>query len=124
MKYEDYLKSTHWKEFKASYMAQWRKPHCAFCRARRRLNLHHVDYSRLGREEFDDVLLLCVDCHEEVHQMKKDHPDLTLREATRRVKRQIKPRGKMIKRARRWRSRQAWLSMQEIESQFENAISE
>lgn len=87
------------------------------------LNLHHVDYSRLGREEFEDVVLLCVDCHEEVHEMKRANPELTLREATRRVKRMIKPKGKIVRRARRYRSRKAWESTQELDAMFEHAIT-
>ena len=85
--------------------------------------MHHVDYSRLGREGFEDVVLLCVDCHEEVHAMKKANPELTLRDATRRVKRMIKPKGKRIRRARRYRARKAWYSMQELDAMFEHAIT-
>lgn len=87
------------------------------------MNLHHVDYTRLGREEFEDVVLLCADCHEEAHEMKRAHPELTLREATQRVKRAIKPRGKLVRRARRHRSRKAWDSIQEIDAMFEHAIT-
>lgn len=32
----------------------------------RNLDVHHLTYDRFGREELDDLVLLCRDCHKEV----------------------------------------------------------
>ena len=62
-KYEDYLKSPHWKLFSACE----KRRTCYCCGRRGRLQLHHVTYDRLGRERPGDVVTLCGRCHKACH---------------------------------------------------------
>lgn len=60
--YRKYLKSKWWKNFKKEYFKRYEK-RCAECESIKNIHLHHVNYSRLGCEEFTDVVALCRFCH-------------------------------------------------------------
>jgi DNA-directed RNA polymerase subunit RPC12/RpoP len=62
--YSAYLKSAAWKKFKASIFSTrgHRCERCGFDRMM--LHLHHKTYVRLGREQPEDVKILCVSCHD------------------------------------------------------------
>jgi hypothetical protein len=64
-----YLHSDHWKAFKKEYrrLRPWK---CGKCDATKQLQLHHLTYARLWREELDDVVPLCPYHHEEEHAGK------------------------------------------------------
>ncbi len=66
MRYDEYLLSAHWIKTRrrAIGLAGGR---CAWCPSRRRLNVHHLTYRRIGCERDDDLLVLCRCCHEKVH---------------------------------------------------------
>lgn len=70
-KYQDYLNSEEWKEVKEKYLKKGAK--CLKCRKTKKLILHHLRYkdengeSILGRETQDDLVVLCWDCHTELH---------------------------------------------------------
>lgn len=32
------------------------------------LNIHHIDYDRIGQERFGDLIVICADCHEYLHE--------------------------------------------------------
>ena len=74
-RYERYLVSPHWiefrKEFKAKRRAEgtWRCfiPECGS----KNLDLHHCSYARLGREQESDIVLLCRHHHQAVHFLVK-----------------------------------------------------
>ena len=74
--YAKYMKSRRWKQFKYSY---WKKHErvCAACGSTKRLCLHHYSYKKLGNETFDDVVPLCWDCHEELHNEHGSKFDMT-----------------------------------------------
>ena len=60
--YLDYLSSPQWKQrstrFKAA--ANWC---CEHCRSEVDIEVHHLNYRSLGTETWDDVMVLCQDCH-------------------------------------------------------------
>ena len=65
--YARYLKSAHWQRYRARRIKQARN-RCQDCGGfRRKLQLHHVSYRRLGHEHDDDVLVLCGRCHQKRH---------------------------------------------------------
>lgn len=67
--YQQYLRSAHWRMFKAEY-AMRHKRKCMVCGVDGRnvqIDLHHNDYSRLGNEYDDDVVYLCHDHHSLFH---------------------------------------------------------
>jgi hypothetical protein len=65
--YPDYLKSKHWKEFKQRAWKNSKHKACNICGKRYNLVLHHRSYANLGKESLNDVVLLCKDCHKDVH---------------------------------------------------------
>jgi 5-methylcytosine-specific restriction endonuclease McrA len=42
------------------------------CLSRERLEVHHLSYARLGREELSDLITLCHECHKAVHKHKQE----------------------------------------------------
>jgi hypothetical protein len=66
--YEEYLSGEHWKEFSK----QVRTKSCYCCRARcTRLSVHHITYDRLGSELPADVITVCDECHEKIHEIAR-----------------------------------------------------
>lgn len=66
MSYEDYLSSTRWNRRKHAFYGR-NENSCAACSSKRRLVVHHLSYERLGRERDEDLVVLCWDCHDELH---------------------------------------------------------
>lgn len=69
--YDDYLRGPHWQGFKQKYRASGKSMRCAVCHLAK-IQLHHHEYGRLGRERLDDVTPLCRDHHVKVHDRLKD----------------------------------------------------
>jgi 5-methylcytosine-specific restriction endonuclease McrA len=61
--YRAYLRSPHWRRTRkeALIRAEGRCEECG--EAKRRLEVHHKTYERLGAELPEDLLVLCQDCH-------------------------------------------------------------
>jgi hypothetical protein len=60
--YENYLASDRWQIIATK--AKERAHHqCALCWRRRRLEVHHRTYERLGHEWVTDLVVLCWWCH-------------------------------------------------------------
>jgi 5-methylcytosine-specific restriction endonuclease McrA len=66
--YAEYLRSPWWQHISASAKtaAQHR---CQGCGTGERLEVHHKTYSRRGREQLEDLEVLCHACH------RAQHPD-------------------------------------------------
>lgn len=64
--YESYLKSEYWSSFKKRYKEAGKLQSCLVC-GNKKYNLHHVTYERICREEIDDVIPLCSECHKKEH---------------------------------------------------------
>jgi hypothetical protein len=65
--YRSALDSPHWRNLSRQVRIQ-RGNRCEACGAwavEKRLELHHLHYDTLGREQARDVKLLCADCHRE-----------------------------------------------------------
>jgi 5-methylcytosine-specific restriction endonuclease McrA len=67
--YESYLRTRRWREFRALALER-ADGTCGRCGVSERthrllvLDVHHKTYTRLGREELDDVEVLCRSCHQ------------------------------------------------------------
>lgn len=68
---ERYLRSEHWRQFRALMIGLGGK-RCEDCDVRpdstTDLDVHHLTYERLGCEAFDDVVVVCRDCHDKRHR--------------------------------------------------------
>ena len=47
---------------------------CALCPRTHELNVHHLNYERLGHERVEDVIVLCVRCHNDLHYALRQFP--------------------------------------------------
>lgn len=66
MKYNNYLKSSHWKRTKDSFFSE-KKYLCSVCGVRSGLCLHHKHYKNIGFEVAKDLTYLCRKCHSRLH---------------------------------------------------------
>lgn len=64
--YQEYLKSSHWQEFRQTVLAVTNR--CAACDSKKRINVHHRHYRCLHQETLNDVVVLCRACHGYLHQ--------------------------------------------------------
>lgn len=72
-KYLQYLGSIKWRNFTAQIRSLYEHK-CMLCNVNSKkikLEVHHRDYSRLYNEKATDVILLCEDCHNCFHKLKK-----------------------------------------------------
>jgi len=70
LKYDAYIHSPGWRVFRLGVFAM-RGAKCERCgRTQGRLDLHHLNYHRLGRERAEDIQILCHDCHKKAHSHK------------------------------------------------------
>lgn len=81
MEYALYLKSEKWQRKKNQY---WRshKRVCRSCGSTEELHLHHATYDRLGDERLEDLVPLCIACHESLHRMFVDFSEMSLEDFT------------------------------------------
>nr|WP_313519507.1 HNH endonuclease [Brevundimonas diminuta] len=70
--YRDYLSSPHWQNVRRRYWASKlaKNKCCAGCGAGGALSLHHRTYKRIGEERLMDLVLVCRDCHSDIHDFE------------------------------------------------------
>lgn len=64
--YYDYLKSPQWQTVRDAALKR-ANYQCEKCKSAKNLEVHHITYKRLGYELPEDLIVLCKDCHENVH---------------------------------------------------------
>ncbi len=72
--YETYLRSPRWKKFRHEII-EYRAFRCQDCLTLGSfytLQVHHLNYERLGKELPSDVLVLCSTCHEKADNERKE----------------------------------------------------
>ncbi len=67
MTYNNYLKSSHWKNIKEAFFKK-KRLRCIICHSYKKLNLHHINYKNLGFEAEKDLKCLCQNCHTKIHK--------------------------------------------------------
>ena len=75
--YQEYLQSEHWQQFrKKYYRSKKTKKYCIICSTDEVYNfnieLHHKTYTRLGSELLSDVVPVCREHHELIHDIIRD----------------------------------------------------
>lgn len=66
MSYYDYIQSPEWKSRKYSFYKKNGR-NCAACGSNKQTLIHHLSYEHLGKEPDGDLVVLCWDCHRELH---------------------------------------------------------
>jgi len=70
MPYNEYLQTNHWFHFKAEALSA-SGYRCKMCNISDSiLSVHHNNYDNRGRETFNDVVVICGDCHAKFHNKK------------------------------------------------------
>jgi len=64
--YSEYLKSNHW-EYMRKRMLIRASYKCQICNSSEFLNVHHRTYENKGDENYEDLVVLCNDCHRLYH---------------------------------------------------------
>lgn len=72
LNYSKYLNSGHWEAMREKYRCSGLPQGCLGCDDPC-FELHHRTYVRLGQEFLTDLLPLCRECHEALHQYLREH---------------------------------------------------
>lgn len=72
--YGDYLKSTDWACRRGRVMAR-ANGICEGCRDAMASQVHHLTYKHVGNEFLFELVAVCEECHERLHNDKKDIDD-------------------------------------------------
>lgn len=69
--YDKYLLTKHWKNLRLK-IAEERKHICEKCNKiiKKGYHIHHLTYERIGNEKSDDLMFLCNNCHNKIHNGK------------------------------------------------------
>jgi hypothetical protein len=67
-RYKDYMVSKEWRKFRKKILGKRNK--CENCGDTGELQVHHLTYERFTEELETDVMVLCLNCHEETHRRK------------------------------------------------------
>lgn len=71
LKYIRYINSKAWairREFAIEKAAN----KCQLCGRKEELTVHHLNYERFGQENDEDLLVVCVRCHNDLEFTKRD----------------------------------------------------
>ena len=68
--YKKYLRFEEWKN-KAKFARQLAEYKCEMCFEKKPLDVHYSNYECLYNERFDDVYVLCRECHEVEDEIRK-----------------------------------------------------
>lgn len=68
--YCQYLKSHEWKEIRDKRKKLDGKK-CSICGSKSKLHVHHKTYDNIGREDMDDLITVCYECHRKIHHYKE-----------------------------------------------------
>ena len=76
--YADYLNTDYWKNLRKDIIA-YRGPQCEKCGEwfddmESELYLHHIIYRGHRKEKWEDLILLCADCHKWQHNKNNPMP--------------------------------------------------
>lgn len=68
--YSKYLLSPEWGLIRQRLFTE-RGKKCERCSSNKILQIHHLTYERIFKEEMSDLLILCKKCHEKEHRIDK-----------------------------------------------------
>lgn len=101
--YRDFLKSPAWKEAKIKIDKKIKSGKifysvCWCCGSKDNLQLHHLKYNKLNLSDSVGNYLkyVCRNCHETIHLMTKLNPKISIKSATKRLRKKNKSLGAPI----------------------------
>lgn len=70
MNYKAYLDSKWWAAMRTLILHR-DKNKCRMCNRRDGLEVHHLNYERVGQERDSDLVTLCDRCHNDIHWQQR-----------------------------------------------------
>lgn len=67
--YNEYINSDLWKERKKKFISSENHNYCKVCGSKEKLNVHHIDYSKMWNEPNSHLVTLCNFHHIWFHKM-------------------------------------------------------
>lgn len=67
--YYQYIQTQAWEEMRQKVFRRDGFK-CVICNEAKDLNVHHITYENLGAEKVSDLVTLCRNCHEDIHNGK------------------------------------------------------
>lgn len=93
--YRKYLRSKEWLEIRLDILTL-RGNKCEKCFSKNKLQVHHLTYKNIFKEEPKDLIVLCDRCHENEHKKPKvNGGKLTLAQKVQRKKKMAKLKKKI-----------------------------
>ena len=74
--YAEYRKSWQW-QMKRNFIWVRAKGQCERCKKQPMQDVHHITYIHVGDEHLDELLGVCRECHEDLHEIDKIEKDWT-----------------------------------------------
>lgn len=68
MPYKTYLLTPHWNRVKCAAYGRFGRVCFACSKVRKEIHVHHLSYENRGQEKMEDLMILCKDCHDMVHE--------------------------------------------------------
>ena len=68
--YNTYLQTPQWKARRAQVLKR-ANGLCEGCRESRAVQVHHLTYEHVGNEFLFELVALCLECHDRIHQSEK-----------------------------------------------------
>ena len=87
-RYLNYLNSKEWAEIRVEVLTKANFK-CQRCGSKNYLQVHHLTYERIFKEEPEDLEVLCAGCHQSEHGIKKGNSN----------RKPKKPRNKKVNKA-------------------------
>lgn len=74
--YSEYIQSPAWRKVRDRYWASKLPKECFGCGIERHkgMHLHHRTYKNLGNERLMDLVPMCQQCHQDVHDLYESDP--------------------------------------------------
>lgn len=72
--YDEYLKSNWWLQ-KRDYILQIRQKVCLICGSKKKIVVHHLNYFNFRNERDRDLILVCWNCHTDIHKDQCKKPE-------------------------------------------------
>jgi predicted HNH restriction endonuclease len=83
MTYKQYLNSSKWQQLRQQVFNRARKnansnnklgvcERCGYTPWKPCLQVHHINYNNVFNEKLEDLILICPNCHKEMHRQKAE----------------------------------------------------
>lgn len=73
--YDNYINSPAWRAMRQKYWDSKLPNDCYCCGTPRHpgMHIHHKTYKRFGNEYLMDLIPVCQDCHDKIHDLHRNH---------------------------------------------------